>query len=84
MDKLASPVKGGDDEDVESVGMSGLECRTPGGTFKFEDWEGGETIILGSHVKVSQLNQSEKVDEKAGGDNEKDGLAQLREWFDEL
>ena len=85
MDKLASPTKGGDDaEDGEALGMGGLECRTPGGTFKFEDWEGGEVALIGSYVKLSQVSQNEKAEEKAQEEEEKDGLAQLRAWFDDL
>ncbi len=73
---------------VESLGaegeegsseLGGLEC-SGSGEFKFAQWEGGEVIFLGTH-SVSGAKVAQATDEKS---SENDGLAPLREWFEEL
>lgn len=61
----------------ERSDMGGLECSgSAGGVFKFDEWEGGEVIFLGTSVQVGKAPED---DEKAG----EDSLGNLREWLDE-
>ncbi|KAJ3541357.1 hypothetical protein NMY22_g3918 [Coprinellus aureogranulatus] len=58
--------------------MGGLECGTDGNApFRFEEWEGGDVVFLGSSAKEKKSGTDEKV-----GD-EVDGLAELRDWLEE-
>lgn len=65
-------------EDEESSELAGLDC-TGGGEFKFEQWEGGEIVFLGTSVSVGK--GPAPSDEKAGGHR---GLVPLQEWLEEL
>ncbi|KAF8212054.1 signal recognition particle receptor beta subunit-domain-containing protein [Mycena galopus ATCC 62051] len=60
-------------EEGERTEMGGLECNGEKGVFRFDAWEGGEVLFLGTSVKVG------KVDEKT----EVDGLSSLRQWMEE-
>lgn len=63
-------------EEGERSDMGGLECgEKEGSTFKFDDWEGGDVVFLGTSA-VSNASQS---DEKSVGDN---GLGPLLEWIE--
>jgi len=56
--------------------MGGLECgEKEGSTFKFDDWEGGDVVFLGTSA-VPNASQS---DEKTAGEN---GLGPLQEWIE--
>ncbi|KAG1827129.1 signal recognition particle receptor beta subunit-domain-containing protein [Suillus subaureus] len=44
----------------ERSDMGGLDCSSPGGIFKFADWEGGEVDFAGTWVNVGELNDDEK------------------------
>ncbi|KAG1754600.1 signal recognition particle receptor beta subunit-domain-containing protein [Suillus lakei] len=59
----------------ERSDMGGLDCSSPGGIFKFADWEGGEVDFAGTWVNVGEF----KDDEKEG--TAPDGLASLRSWL---
>ncbi|GAW09654.1 signal recognition particle receptor subunit [Lentinula edodes] len=63
----------GDENNNEKSNMGGLDCRGPGGTFKFENWEGGEVVFLGTSV------QSSRSDEKSV----KGSIAPLMDWIEE-
>jgi signal recognition particle receptor subunit beta len=63
-------------EEGERTEMGGLECGD-GSAFKFDDWEGGEVVFLGTSVKVGK--RAEAVDEKA----DMDGLLPLRQWIED-
>lgn len=65
----------------ERSDMGGLECGE-GGTFKFEEWEGGEVIFLGTSVRPQNSSQREKgvIDEKPESE---DGLEALEVWLEE-
>lgn len=57
--------------------MGGLECGTDGNApFRFEEWEGGEVVFLGTSVKPD-------AGEKKQSEGDADGLAELREWLEE-
>ena len=63
-------------EEGERSDMGGLECgEKEGSTFKFDDWEGGDVVFLGTSA-VPNTSQS---DEKSSGEN---GLAPLQEWIE--
>ena len=63
-------------EEGERSDMGGLECgEKEGSTFKFDDWEGGEVVFLGTSA-VPNASQS---DEKNAGEN---GLGPLQEWIE--
>lgn len=51
------------EEGNEKSNMGGLDCSTPGGTFKFENWEGGEVVFLGTSVQSSDEKLMEWVQE---------------------
>ena len=57
--------------------LGGLETTGPvGGAFKFEDWEGGEIIFMGTSASVGkQGRNAEKVHEI--------GLSSLWDWLNE-
>ncbi|KAG1782651.1 signal recognition particle receptor beta subunit-domain-containing protein [Suillus placidus] len=59
----------------ERSDMGGLDCSSPGGVFKFADWEGGEVDFAGTWVNVGELTD----DEKEGVAT--DGLASLLSWL---
>jgi signal recognition particle receptor subunit beta len=59
----------------ERSDMGGLDCSSPGGIFKFADWEGGEIDFAGTWVNVGEF----KSDETEGAAT--DGLASLRSWL---
>lgn len=67
-------VEGLGEEGNESSHMGGLDCSGPGGTFKFENWEGGEILFLGTCVQYS-----ESTDEKSV----KGSITPLMEWMEE-
>jgi len=67
-------VEGLGEEGNESPHMGGLDCSGPGGTFKFENWEGGEILFLGTCVQYS-----ESTDEKSV----KGSITPLMEWMEE-
>ncbi|KAF9073694.1 signal recognition particle receptor beta subunit-domain-containing protein [Rhodocollybia butyracea] len=53
---------------VESLGedsekSSGLDCHGPSGTFKFDNWEGGDVVFLATSVKTSIAPLTEWVEE---------------------
>jgi len=54
--------------------LGGLECSGEKGVFRFDAWEGGEVVFLGTSVKTEK-----SVEEKDGVD----GLASLREWMED-
>ncbi|KAK7467342.1 hypothetical protein VKT23_004399 [Stygiomarasmius scandens] len=60
---------GGEDEKSE---IGGLECSGPDSTFKFENWDGGEVLFLGTSVKAAKTSNDSK-----------DGLAPLQDWIEE-
>lgn len=63
-------------EEGERSDMGGLECgEKEGSTFKFDDWEGGDVVFLGTSA-VPNASQS---DEKPAGES---GLAPLQEWIE--
>lgn len=66
----------------EGTELGGLDCRTPGGSFRFAEWEGGEVEFIGTWAKVSsglaEKTNAEKVVNGA------DGLDGFRIWLDEL
>jgi signal recognition particle receptor subunit beta len=63
-------------EEGERSDMGGLECgEKEGSTFKFDDWEGGDVVFLGTSA-VPNASQS---DEKTTGGN---GLGPLQEWIE--
>ena len=63
-------------EEGERFDMGGLECgEKEGSTFKFDDWNGGEVVFLGTSA-VPNASQS---DEKSAGEN---GLGPLQEWIE--
>jgi signal recognition particle receptor subunit beta len=63
-------------EEGERSDMGGLECgEKEGSTFKFDDWEGGGVVILGTST-VPNASQS---DEKTAGEN---GLGPLQDWIE--
>lgn len=63
-------------EEGERSDMGGLECgEKEGSTFKFDAWEGGEVMFLGT----SALPSASQSDEKNGGEN---GLGSLQEWIE--
>jgi len=63
-------------EEGERSDMGGLECgEKEGSTFKFDDWEGGDVVFLGTSA-VTNASQS---DEKPPGEN---GMGPLREWLE--
>ena len=63
-------------EEGERSDMGGLECgEKEGSTFKFDDWEGGDVVFLGT----SALPNASQSDEKPPGEN---GLAPLQEWIE--
>ncbi|KIK59583.1 hypothetical protein GYMLUDRAFT_245253 [Collybiopsis luxurians FD-317 M1] len=68
---------GGSMNEKETGNMGGLDCTGPGGMFKFENWEGGEVVFLGTSVR-SSLVKGDKG-EKAGIGS----LDSLREWIEE-
>ncbi|EDR03194.1 uncharacterized protein LACBIDRAFT_295266 [Laccaria bicolor S238N-H82] len=64
----------------ERSDMGGLECGE-GGTFKFEEWEGGEVIFLGTSVRPRNSSQDKGViNEKSASE---DGLEALEVWLEE-
>ena len=63
-------------EEGERSDMGGLECgEKEGSTFKFDDWEGGDVVFLGTSAV---LNASQS-DEKTAGEN---SLSALQEWLE--
>ena len=48
--------------------LGGLECSGEKGVFRFDEWEGGEVVFLGTSVRV-------------GGKSDTDGLSSLRQWM---
>jgi signal recognition particle receptor subunit beta len=58
----------------QSSDMGGLEC-TGSGPFRFENWEGGEVIILATSTLQERVVDEEKTEEE--------GLASLRQWLEE-
>ncbi|KAF7363590.1 hypothetical protein MSAN_01015800 [Mycena sanguinolenta] len=61
-------------EEGERTEMGGLECSGEKGVFRFDAWEGGEVLFLGTSVKVGQgVQEEEKTDT--------DGLSSLRQWM---
>ncbi|KAG9006596.1 hypothetical protein FRB90_009852 [Tulasnella sp. 427] len=72
-------------------GVSGLECSGSkggnAGTFKFEDWDGGDVSFSAGWVDVIRddgIIQVENEKRKADAESEDDGLAPLREWIASL
>ncbi|KAJ6525625.1 signal recognition particle receptor beta subunit-domain-containing protein [Mycena capillaripes] len=63
-------------EEGERTEMGGLECTGDKGVFRFDGWEGGEVVFLGTSVKVGKKME---VDEKS----DTDGLSALREWMED-
>ncbi|KAJ6502381.1 P-loop containing nucleoside triphosphate hydrolase protein [Mycena sanguinolenta] len=63
-------------EEGERTEMGGLECSGEKGVFRFDAWEGGDVLFLGTSVKVGQRTQE---DEKT----ETDGLSSLRQWMED-
>lgn len=56
---------------------AGLDCSGPGGTFKFENWEGGEVLFFGTCVRSSEnADGNEKAMEKGS-------IAPLMDWIEE-
>lgn len=68
-------------EEGERSEMGGLECGADGNCpFRFDEWEGGEVIFMGTSVRP------EATTEKRGTLSEKgeaDGLATLQKWLEE-
>ncbi|KAJ7685356.1 signal recognition particle receptor beta subunit-domain-containing protein [Mycena polygramma] len=60
-------------EEGQRTEMGGLECSGDKGVFKFDEWEGGEVVFLGTSVKVGQKVEME----------EKTGLSSLRQWMED-
>ncbi|KAF8163628.1 signal recognition particle receptor beta subunit-domain-containing protein [Crassisporium funariophilum] len=61
-------------EDGERSDMGGLECSgKEGSTFRFDEWEGGEILFLGTSV----FSNASQVEEKAGNEDS------LRDWLEE-
>jgi signal recognition particle receptor subunit beta len=63
-------------EEGERTEMGGLECSGDKGVFRFDEWEGGEVIFLGTSVTVGKKFEA---DEKS----ETDGLLSLRQWMED-
>lgn len=63
---------GAEDEKAE---MGGLECGDGTGTFKFDDWEGGEISFVSTYIRPGKASGE---DEKEDGE---DGLSDLRDWL---
>jgi signal recognition particle receptor subunit beta len=63
--------------------MGGLECGTDGNApFRFEEWEGGEVMFLGTSAKpVEGGDEKKDADEKS--EAEDGGLAELKDWLEE-
>ncbi|KAJ7581108.1 signal recognition particle receptor beta subunit-domain-containing protein [Mycena floridula] len=61
----------------EESEIGGLECT--GGTFKFDQWEGGDVVFIGSSAKKSKLGDPEKIGEM----DISDGLWALQECLTE-
>ncbi|KAJ7444930.1 P-loop containing nucleoside triphosphate hydrolase protein [Mycena latifolia] len=59
-------------EEGEKTEMGGLECSGEKGVFKFDDWETGEVVFLGTSVKVG-------TSEKEGTT----GLSSLQQWMED-
>ncbi|KAJ3744914.1 P-loop containing nucleoside triphosphate hydrolase protein [Lentinula detonsa] len=64
----------GDENNDEKPNMGGLDCSGPGGTFRFENWEGGEVVFLGTSVKGSEVADEKSV---------KGSIAPLMDWIEE-
>ncbi|THU85639.1 hypothetical protein K435DRAFT_685178 [Dendrothele bispora CBS 962.96] len=60
---------GGEDEKTD---IGGLECSGPDSTFKFENWDGGEVLFIGTSIKELKTSQDSK-----------DGLFALQDWIEE-
>jgi len=63
---------GAEDEKTE---MGGLECGDRTGTFKFDEWEGGDISFVSTYVRPGKASSE---DEK---ENSEDGLSDLRDWL---
>lgn len=62
--------------------IGGLEIRSPDGTFRFSDWEGGEVTFIGTEVKVAgDLEEKVPVDDEKTSD---DGLEEFITWLEDL
>lgn len=60
-------------EEGERSDMGGLDCgEKEGSTFKFDDWEGGEVVFLGT----SAMSNASQSDEKTAG------LSPLQDWIE--
>ncbi|KAJ6623474.1 signal recognition particle receptor beta subunit-domain-containing protein [Mycena sp. CBHHK59/15] len=64
-------------EEGERTEMGGLECNGGASVFRFEDWEAGEVVFLGTSVEVGKRRGVD--DEKADAD----GLLSLRQWMED-
>ncbi|KAJ3712288.1 signal recognition particle receptor beta subunit-domain-containing protein [Lentinula raphanica] len=64
----------GDENSNDKSNMGGLDCSGPGGTFKFENWEGGEVVFLGTCVRDSQSSEEKAI---------RGSMAPLMDWIDE-
>ncbi|KAF6763842.1 signal recognition particle receptor beta subunit-domain-containing protein [Ephemerocybe angulata] len=74
-------VEGLGEENSEQTGeLGGLECGSDGNaTFRFEDWEGGEVVFLGTSVRP----ESEKASEVSEKDEPDAGLIALENWLED-
>ncbi|KIO26271.1 hypothetical protein M407DRAFT_243819, partial [Tulasnella calospora MUT 4182] len=84
-------VVGGGSGEESWDGVSGLECSGSkdgsAGTFKFEDWDGGEVSFSAGWVDVVRddgITQVENEKRKLDAEGEEDGLGTLREWIASL
>ena len=68
-------------EEGETTELGGLECGSDSASFKFDDWEGGDVVFLGTSARPGKSEKSGELNEKGSGE---DGLSSLEEWLEEL
>ncbi|KAJ2934911.1 hypothetical protein H1R20_g2176, partial [Candolleomyces eurysporus] len=63
-------------EEGETTELGGLECGSEKASFKFDDWEGGDVVFLGTSARPD--------DSKKSGELSEDGLSSLQQWLEDL
>ncbi|RXW18723.1 hypothetical protein EST38_g7121 [Candolleomyces aberdarensis] len=63
-------------EEGETTELGGLECGSEKASFKFDDWEGGEVVFLGTSARPDESEKS--------GELTDDGLSSLQQWLEDL
>ncbi|EAU88859.1 hypothetical protein CC1G_01232 [Coprinopsis cinerea okayama7 len=66
-------------EEGERSELGGLECGDGNSPFRFDEWDGGDVVFLGTSSRSETSEKSAALDEK----READGLSALQDYLEE-